>query len=151
MQHIGFTLNDKEYTIPILRVKEIIKSPSITRLPLVPLYVEGVTNLRGKILAVLNLKKLVGLDGGTVGDKVVVVASGRVRFGFFVDTITGLITIDDSEITSACDMRTKHLECVVQVGNRLVTPLNPKELIPTEDVSLKDEKGGNLFIDPDAN
>lgn len=52
MQYIGFKLNDKEYTIPILKVREIIKSPALTRLPLVPDYVEGVTNLKGRVYAV---------------------------------------------------------------------------------------------------
>jgi len=56
-QYIGFILERNEYTVPILKVQEIIKLPQITKMPGVPYYVEGVTNLRGRIIPVVNLKK----------------------------------------------------------------------------------------------
>lgn len=147
MQHIGFTLNDKEYTIPILKVREIIKSPALTRLPLVPGYVEGVTNLKGRVLAVVNLKKLVGLTGGTTGDKVMVVNSDRVRFGFFVDSITEVINIDDSEV---CTPSHGELACSMYINQRALTLLDTKRILPAEVIALKNGTGESLFLDPDA-
>lgn len=145
MQHIGFTLNDKEYTIPILKVREIIKSPALTKLPLVPHYVEGVTNLKGKVVAVVNLKKLVGLNGHSMGDKVLVVGSEHVRFGFFVDSVTGVLEIKDSE---ACMPSEDGFACPIKLNNRALTFLDTKKLIPAEDLSLKSGYG-KLFLDPD--
>lgn len=147
MQHIGFKLNDKEYTIPILKVREIIKSPALTRLPLVPDYLEGVTNLKGRVLAVVNLKKLVGLAGGITGDKVLVVGSDRVRFGFFVDSITGVINIDDSEV---CRPPQGEFACSMHVSQRALMLLDTKRIIPAECISLKNGAGESLFLDPDA-
>lgn len=144
MQHIGFKLNNKEYTIPILKVREVIKSPALTKLPLVPHYVEGVTNLKGRILAVVNLKKLVGLEGKSLGDNVMIVGSDHIRFGFFVDSITGILNIDESKFCAPSQI--KQLGCSIQISNRYVTPLDAKSLIPAEDL---DGNGGKLFLDPD--
>lgn len=146
MQHIGFTLNGKEYTIPILKVREIIKTPPLTKLPFVPHYVEGVTTLKGKVLAVVNLKKLVGLDGKSAGDKVIVVGTEHIRFGFFVDTVTGILNIDESQV---CTPSQGEFACSMQVNQRAVTFLDTKGLIPAEDISITNEKGENLFLDPD--
>ncbi len=54
MQYIGFTMNGNEYTIPILKVQEIVNLPHLTRLPQVPHYIEGVTNLRGRIIPIVT-------------------------------------------------------------------------------------------------
>jgi len=61
MQYIGFLMNGNEYTIPILKVQEIVNLPNVTKLPQASDYLEGVTNLRGKIIPIINLKKMVGL------------------------------------------------------------------------------------------
>jgi chemotaxis protein CheZ len=62
MQYIGFNLNNNEYSIPVLKVREIIHAPPITKMPQSPSYIEGITNLRGNIIPVVNLKKLVGIN-----------------------------------------------------------------------------------------
>ena len=62
MQYIGFNLGANEYTIPILKVREIINMPAITRMPQSLPYIEGVTNIRGNIIPIVNLKKLVNLN-----------------------------------------------------------------------------------------
>lgn len=148
MQHIGFKLNDKEYTIPILKVREIINSPDLTKLPLVPHYVEGVTNHKGKVVAVVNLKKLVGLDvdGHSKGDKVMVVGSEQMRFGFFVDSITGVLDISESEARTPSQ---NEFACSMNINNRALTCLDTKRLIPQEDVS-RTSRHARLFFDPDA-
>src|SRR5208337_3184287 len=101
MQYIGFTMNDNEYTIPILKVQEIVNLPHLTKLPQAPDYIEGITNLRGRIIPIVNLKKMVGLGGDSIGEKVIVVTSGRIIFGILVDAITGVITIENSSIESS--------------------------------------------------
>ena len=146
MQHIGFKLNDKEYTIPILKVREIINSPDLTKLPLVPHYVEGVTNHKGKVVAVVNLKKLVGLDGYSKGDKVMVVGSEHMRFGFYVDSITGVLDINEAELSNTAQ---NEFASSMTINNRALTCLDTKKLIPKEDL-YSATRHGRLFMDPDA-
>lgn len=139
-QYIGFNLNSMEYTIPILKVREIINLPVLTRMPHAPHYVEGITNLRGSIIPVVNLKKLVNLGNDLIaGDKVVVVSSGRITFGIAVDGITGVINIEESTIEPPENFLHEHIEQVegvARIDARLVVLLNTTKLIPGEDASL---------------
>jgi chemotaxis protein CheZ len=141
MQYIGFTMNNNEYTIPILKVQEIINMPRLTKMPQTPLYIEGITNLRGRIIPIVNLKKLAGLNGGTVGEKVIVVTSGRIIFGVLVDSITGVITIEESEIEPPTDFNASDIVSgVAKVDDKLVVLLDTKKLIPVEDMSIFEEE-----------
>ncbi len=141
MQYIGFTMNDNEYTIPILKVQEIVNLPHLTRLPQVPHYIEGITNLRGRIIPIVNLKKMVGLGGDSLGEKVIVVTSGRIIFGVLIDAITGVVTIEDSEIEPPSDFNTSDIVSgVAKVGEKLIVLLDTKKLIPLEDMSMFEDE-----------
>lgn len=144
MQYIGFIMNNSEYTIPILKVQEIIKLPQVTKMPQSPHYIEGITNLRGRIIPIVNLKKLVRLNGeDSVGEKVIVVTSGRVTFGVLVDGITGVVDIEDSEIEPTENIMKTNIEQVsgvAKVNDRLITILDAKRLIPMEDLSIFEDE-----------
>ena len=141
MQYIGFTMNDNEYTIPILKVQEIVNLPHLTKLPQAPDYIEGITNLRGRIIPIVNLKKLVGLGGDSLGEKVIVVTSGRIIFGVLIDAITGVITIEDSAIDPPTDFNTSDIVSgVAKVGEKLIVLLDTKKLIPLEDMSMFEDE-----------
>ncbi len=138
-QYIGFHLNDSEYSIPILKVREIVSMPEITRMPQSLDYIEGVTNLRGSIIPIVNLKKLVHLGNPeNLGAKVIVVASGSMTFGVLVDDITGVITIDESAIEPPEKFMSgnmEQVEGVAKLKDRLVVLLDTRHLIPGEDMS----------------
>jgi len=61
LQLVTFTLGGEEYAVDILKVQEINRMKEITRVPNAPYYVEGVINLRGKVIPVLSLRKKFGL------------------------------------------------------------------------------------------
>jgi chemotaxis protein CheZ len=144
MQYIGFIMNNNEYTIPILKVQEIINMPQLTKMPQAPYYIEGITNLRGRVIPIVNLKKLVGLNGSdSIGEKVIVVTSGRITFGVLVDGITGVVNIEESEIEPTENIMKSHIEQVsgvAKVDDRLITILDTKKLIPVEDMSIFEEE-----------
>jgi chemotaxis signal transduction protein/chemotaxis regulatin CheY-phosphate phosphatase CheZ len=143
MQYIGFQLGGNEYSIPILKVREIIKTPSITRMPQSPAYVEGITNIRGNVIPVINLKKLIHISGnGDRGGNVIVISSGRIIFGVLVDDITGVINVDASIIEPAgrfLNENVEQVEGVAKLPDRLVVLLDSKKLLPLEDMSLFEE------------
>jgi len=145
MQYIGFMMNGSEYTIPILKVQEIVNLPHMTKLPQAPDYLEGVTNLRGKIIPIINLKKMVGLQSQSAGEKVIVISSGRITFGVLVDGITGVVSIEESEIEPAANFmntQIEQIEGVARLKDRLIVLLDTKKLIPVEDVGLFED---NVF------
>ncbi len=142
-QYIGFYLNLNEYTVPIMKVQEIINMPTITRIPQAPHYIEGITNLRGKVIPILNLKSLINLPSDcNKGKRVIVVSSGKKIFGVLVDDISGVISIDESTI-EPCDEffngNVQQVEGVARLTDRLVVLLNTTKLIPHGDMDILED------------
>ena len=61
-KYLTFTLADQEYGVEIIKVKEIIRAMEVTAVPQTPDYVEGVINLRGRIIPVINLRVKFGME-----------------------------------------------------------------------------------------
>lgn len=142
-QYIGFILNQEEYTIPILKVREIINLPPITKMPQSPDYVEGVTNIRGNIIPIINIKRLANLgEGEKRGDKVIIVTSGKIAYGILVDGITGVINVEESEIEPPERVMNKNSEIVggiIKRDSRILVLLDTSRLIPYEDQHIFDD------------
>lgn len=66
---IGFKLNEEEFVIEIEKVKEIVRVPLVTRVSQAPDFVEGVANLRGDILQVVNFHKIMELENLPINEK----------------------------------------------------------------------------------
>jgi len=142
-QYIGFHLSNNEYMIPILRVREIITMPSITVLPQLPLYIKGITNLRGAVIPVVNLRKLLNSNSGDEDGKVVIVISaGRITFGIIVDGITGVVKVDEANIEAPekiINSNADLLEGVAKFDNRLIVLLNTQKILPVDDFGLLED------------
>lgn len=140
-RYIGFHLQGREYGIPIMRVREIINLPDIVRIPQSPPYLRGITNLRGSVIPVVDLKQLIGVSGEG-GVKVIVISSGRITFGLLVDGITGVIGIDDSQIEAPEHLTNghgDHVHGIAKIDGRLIVLLDIKKLIPLDDMSLLED------------
>lgn len=133
-QYIGFRLHQDEYAISIMNVREIIEAPGVTPLPGSSPLLKGVTNLRGSVLPVLNVRKLMEApENGAAAGKLIVVAAGRLVFGVPVDAVTGVMTIEASAIEPPSGFsqgRTEQIEGVVKHNNKLVLLLNVARLLP---------------------
>ena len=62
IQLVSFMLGEEEFGVDVLKVREIIRMPEITRVPNTPHYVEGVINLRGKVIPVMSMRNRFGLE-----------------------------------------------------------------------------------------
>src|SRR6185369_2957197 len=60
-QLVSFTLSDEEYGVEVLKVREIIRMAGITQMPKAPHYLEGIINLRGKVIPVISVRKRFGM------------------------------------------------------------------------------------------
>ena len=86
---VTFSLDREEYGIPVTQVREVIRVADITRVPQAPAHVRGVTNLRGRILPVVELRSRLGLEPATTTPRsriVVVEVADRV-LGLLVDAV----------------------------------------------------------------
>ena len=143
LQFIGFKVNSSEYMIPILTVREIITMPSVTALPHLPPYIKGITNLRGSIIPIINIKNLLNACG-TEGDgnTIIVISTGKITFGIIVDAITGVVKADESDIEppeNFFNNSADNIEGVAKLNNKLIVLLNTKRLLPLDDMSLLED------------
>ena len=97
---VGFRVGAETFGVPITCVHEIVRVPSITNVPDSPEFVEGVINLRGKIVSVVDLRKRFGetnLDPQKK-NRVIVVESGGKLVGLIVDSASEVLRIPNADI-----------------------------------------------------
>ena len=99
-QLVVFDLDSESYGVDIGAVREIIRMQEITRVPRTPEFVEGVINLRGKVIPVVDLRKRFGLNVGEQNkdNRIVVVDIGGQDIGVVVDAVTEVLRIHASAI-----------------------------------------------------
>lgn len=101
-QLVVFQLGGEEYAASISQVKEIIRYGGSTKLPNTPEYMDGIINLRGKVIPVVDLAKRFGLPRAKDGDvqAIIVEAAGR-EVGMVVNEVSEVLRIEDSAIEPA--------------------------------------------------
>lgn len=130
---VSFYVSQKEYAIAIDFIKEIIYSKSITPLPDTPDYIEGVIDLRGIVVPVVNLKKRLksGAGAAAPSDHILIVEVHRRKFGLIVDRVLGVIPIAEERIQAPQDFLDRQVSClrgVCKLDDRLVLLLDLERL-----------------------
>lgn len=131
IQLVSFNLDQEEYGVDVLKVREIIRMPIVTRVPNTPAYVEGVINLRGKVVPIICMRKKFGLTA-TQNDKqtrIMVMEMDGELMGFIVDAVSEVIRISGSEIQPSPAMVAggidqECIEGVINQSERLLVLLN---------------------------
>lgn len=141
LQLVSFEVGDEEYAVPILSVQEINRMMQITRVPQSPPFVEGVINLRGKIIPVIDLRKRFGLVKLENSDDVriiVVEVSNRV-IGFTVDRVNEVLRINSSIVepppTMVCGLDTDYVQGVGKLEDRLLILLHLEKLFTADEIA----------------
>lgn len=100
IQLVSFILSNEEYGVEVLKVREIIRMPAITKMPNTPPYVEGIINLRGKVIPIISMRKRFGLPESDhdIHTRIMVMDVGGGLTGFIVDAVSEVIRIHSSEI-----------------------------------------------------
>ena len=135
LQVVAFKLRDEEYGVNIFQVQEIRNLVNITRVPFAASYIQGVINLRGSVLPVIDLKKRLGLDPTPYTDdtRIVTVMVGELPVGMLVDAVTEVLTIrtklvDPKKAVDNTDI-SKFLSGIGNIDGRLVIMLNLEEIV----------------------
>ena len=101
-QYIIFKLNDEKFAANINQIASISEYASITALPDAPAYVDGLLNLRGDIIPVINLKKRFQMFEQRMSEKRILIAQKEGRLiGFLVDDASQSMSVDESQILPA--------------------------------------------------
>lgn len=122
IQLVSFSLAQEEYGVDVLKVREIIRMPSITRVPNTPHYVEGVINLRGKVIPIISMRKRFSLSEAEYDKqtRIMVMDVAGELMGFIVDAVSEVIRISGSEIQPSPAVVTSGIdqECIAGVINQ---------------------------------
>jgi purine-binding chemotaxis protein CheW len=134
-QVVVLELAGEAYGVEIGRVEEIIRMQAITRIPNGPAFIEGVTNLRGRVIPVLDLRKRFGLPATeqTRRSRIVVGELGQHTVGLVVDGVSEVLLVSAETVeppsTLATTADSAFLRGVAKLGERLILLLDLSRIL----------------------
>lgn len=145
-QFLVFRLGDEEFGLPIAAVEEVARLPeTIARVPKTPKFLEGVVNLRGEVLPVIDQRKRFNMPalGASAAQRLVVVRTERHLAGLIVDSVSEVLRAGAGTIDQTPDLAgetTKLVRAVVnlEAQNRIILLLDPPELLTRAERGLLD-------------
>jgi len=134
-QLVIFELGTENFGIDIASVEGIVKVQEITKIPQAPSYLEGITNLRGDVLPVIDMQKRFGMSiqEKTKETRIMVANVENVKIGMIVTAVSEVLTIDDSVIEPPPPMisniNSEFIIGVAKIDKRLVILLDLAKIL----------------------
>jgi purine-binding chemotaxis protein CheW len=145
IQLVNFLVDNEEYGVEVLKVREIIRMTDVTRVPNAPAFVDGVFNLRGKVIPIISLRKrlslpLVEYDSNT---RIIVIDLDNDLTGIIVDAVAEVIRITAEDIQPAPEGATHDsiggmFSGLVNRANRLLVLLDLDVLLNSDKIKSSD-------------
>ena len=138
-QLVVFQLDAEFYGVDIARVHEIIRLQTITRVPRTPEFVEGVINLRGKVIPVVDLRKRFGLASAehTRASRIVVVEIGDQVVGIVVDGVSEVLRVSEATVEPpspvVAGIDSEYIHGIAKLPERLVILLDLNRAMAREE------------------
>ncbi len=137
IQIVGFKLNNEEYALEIENVQEIIKKVKTTRVPRSRTYINGVINLRGIVVPIIDLKYRFSMADQNYDDnqRIIILKVNGISAGIMVDSVSEVIEVDEKVILpnpkqTNSDINSDYLKGVCKVDEeRLMTLLNIEKVL----------------------
>lgn len=137
IQIVGFKLNNEEYALEIENVQEIIKKVKTTRVPRSRTYINGVINLRGIVVPIIDLKYRFSMADQNYDDnqRIIILKVNGISAGIMVDSVSEVIEVDEKLILpnpkqTNSDINSDYLKGVCKVDEeRLMTLLNIEKVL----------------------
>lgn len=141
-QLVVFELAEENYGIDISAVEGIIKMQPITKMPQVSTFIEGVINLRGIVVPIIDLRKRFGLpiNEHSTDTRIVNVFIGKSKIGMIVDAVSEVLRIPEEAIEPTPPMissvNTSFIRGIAKLDNRLITLLDLDKVFSFEEQNL---------------
>ena len=135
LQFVTFTLNNEEYAVDILSVQEINRITEITKVPNSPVYVEGVVNLRGKVIPVINLRKKFRFEEKVIDDvsRIIIMDIQGITYGVIVDSVSEVLRVQSSTVEPTPPMssnaNSNFIKGLAKLDDRLIILIDIDNLI----------------------
>ncbi|KXG78376.1 Chemotaxis protein CheW [Fervidicola ferrireducens] len=129
-----FGLGSELYGMDIYELQEIIRMVEITRIPKAPSFIEGVINLRGKVIPIIDLKKKFGIvgDENSSERRIIVANIGEQKAGLIVDHVSEVTTVRDEDIEqppAVLGLESRFISGLAKLGERIVILLKADEIL----------------------
>jgi purine-binding chemotaxis protein CheW len=119
LQIVNFTVDNISYGVPVEQVREVRDMQAVTPVPGAPAYVEGVTNLRGQIITVVDLRKRLGLsEGKNENEKILIIDLDKSAVGVVVDSVTEVSTIKEADVEKNVEVTSALGDFILGVGKQ---------------------------------
>ncbi len=158
LQLVGFDIADEQFGVDILRVQEIIRSATVTAVPNSPEFVEGVINLRGNIIPVVDLRKRLYLyneESEKARSWILILNIADRVVGFIVDQVTHVIKVSEDSVQPPPEIVTSGLESqyiqgVCEMEDSLLVILDFSRVLFSDEYSmLRDLDSEEIVLDED--
>ena len=127
---VTFKVGDEEYALEISNIESVVEMLPITKVPDAPYGVEGVINLRGEVMPVIDGRKKLGSDvNETDKAKIIIINLDGKKYGFIVDEVREVLDVNESEIEDVKEIMTnvnsKYVDKIIKKGEKLIVLLKP--------------------------
>ena len=143
IQVVGFYLGEDEYALFIHKVREIYAMTEIRKVPKAPQFVEGVINLRGTIVPIIDLRKRFDLaaNDSKQAAKILIVELGKNLVGMIVDNVSEVMKFYTDEIEKAppmfsANISSQYVQGVAKLNDKLIILLDIEKLLSFEEQSV---------------
>jgi purine-binding chemotaxis protein CheW len=136
---LAFSLNDEEYAIPLLHVKEVIAIPEITPIPYTPAHFLGIMNLRGQVISIIDLRQKFKMKKAerTAESTVVICDFDSMCLGVVVDSVNFVMALAEGDISAKPDIESSissdYIMGVTKHDKKLVVLVNLAKALSVED------------------
>ncbi|WP_448531457.1 chemotaxis protein CheW [Pseudothermotoga sp.] len=136
---VSFALGEEKFALDIMNIDSIVEVGKIVKLPESADYVEGIMNLRGNVIPIINLKKKFSMPdtGRSASAKIVVVNMKDKRVGLLVDQVHEVLTLTDQQIepppAGVGGTRANFILGIAKLGEELLIILNAEEILSKEE------------------
>lgn len=140
LQLVTFSIGEEEFGVDILKVQEIIRTMEITKVPRAQNFVEGVINLRGKVIPIIDMRRRFGLDSKTHDQhtRIIVIEINNMIVGFVVDSVSEVLRIPASTVEPpppvVAGLESEYINGVGKLHDRLLILLDLDKLLSGEDM-----------------
>lgn len=139
-QLVVFRIGKEYFGVGVEAVREIVRVPEVTEVPDAPVFLEGVINLRGRVVPVIDLRKRLRLNGSerTDATRVLITEDAESTVGLIVDSVAEVLKIQDDDIEEPPEMISaigvEYITGVAKVDERLIILLDIKKVLSVEDM-----------------
>jgi purine-binding chemotaxis protein CheW len=140
VQLVVFRLGNAEFAVEVFAVQEILRRQPVVAVPKAPAFVEGVLELRGALVPVVDLRRRFGVEQPEYdnGTRVMIARVGDERIGLVVDAVTEVVRVPETALTDpppyVRDVAAEYVRSIAQLGDRLLVVVDFQRVLSAEEI-----------------